>query len=81
MNKQQLDAQLIQWLKVLESQTQKEFGDKMSTRQALEGIGEYKGDIKIEIDNQMDIIKYKFNWLYSQISEIRDNMEFIENYK
>ena len=70
MNNLQLDAKLIEWLKVLEFQTQKEFGDKMTTRQALEGIGEYKGDIKIEIDNQMDIIKHRFHWLRKQIDDI-----------
>jgi len=81
MNKQQLDTQLIEWLKVLEFQTQKEFGDKMTTRRALEGIGALEGDVKTDIENQMSIIKYRFNWLESQISEIRDNIEFIENYK
>lgn len=80
MNKQQLDLQLIEWLKVLESQTQKEFGDKMSTRQALEGIGALEGDVKTNIENQMSIIKYRFNWLYAQISEITENIAFTENY-
>ena len=70
MNNLQLDAKLVEWLKVLEFQTQKEFGDKMTTRQALEGIGGLEGAIKTDIDNQMDIIKHRFNWLKQNIEDI-----------
>lgn len=71
MNKQQqLDTQLLQWLKKSEDETHDEFLSLQSTRFALEGTGQYEGNAKEKIEKDMEVVLFRFHWLRKQIDNI-----------
>ncbi len=77
MNKQQqLESQLVEWLKKSEDETHDEFLSLQSTRRALEGTFQFEGDVKKHIEDKMAIVLHRFHWLRKQMDEI--NLE-IEN--
>jgi hypothetical protein len=80
MNKLQLELSLEKWLKESAFQTQKEFGDRMSTLIALKGVGLYQGEAKESLDNEMEKIKFKFNWLESQIKSLNESWASEQEY-
>jgi hypothetical protein len=70
MNKQQLDIQLVEWLKKFETETQNEFMDLQTTRRALEGNFQFEGDVKKHLEDKEAFILHRFHWLRKQMDEI-----------
>ena len=70
MNQLQLESQLVEWLKQAETETQSKFLSLQTDRFAWEGIGMYEGAIKEKIENDMEVVLFRFHWLRKQMDNI-----------